>query len=183
MKAHVTGYAELCRDCPETCKQPAWLEILKCPVRGYEHPEYKEAIARAAAEGAVEQYIPEGTEPEKLWTANQKSRVMSLAKGSCCNYCQGECLLLDGFPCVLETSMHLCCNYFRDCVLPLDKQLHAELTEERGAKKCAGCGKTFTPGSNKAKYCPECAGKRKREKHMERQRKYRDRKRDKSVTQ
>ena len=160
MKAHITGYAELCRDCPEACKQPAWLEILKCPVKGYEHPEYKEAIARVAAESAVEQYIPEGTEPEKLWTANQKSRVMSLVKGSCCNYCQGECLLLDGFPCVLETSMHLCCNYFRDCVLPLDKQLEGELTAletNRSTKKCGRCNKPFVPTGNRSKYCPDCA--------------------------
>jgi Zn finger protein HypA/HybF involved in hydrogenase expression len=30
------------------------------------------------------------------------------------------------------------------------------------AKKCAVCEALFTPGSNRAKYCPECAARMKR---------------------
>ena len=164
MKAHIIKpeYAELCQDCPYDCKQPGWQEILRCPKRGYEHPDLARIMEEAKANGTIEPYIPEGQKPEKLWTASQKSRVMQLVKSSCCNYARNpdECLLLDGFPCILETSMHLCCNYFRDCVLPLDKQLCDELTAlETGGdtKRCAVCGKQFIPGSNRAKYCPICA--------------------------
>lgn len=137
-------------------------------------------MAQARENGEIEHYTTEGTETEKLWTANQKARITQLARKSCCNYVTNpnECLLLDGFPCVLETSLHMCCNYFRDCVLPLDKQLEAELTSDKDIKKCASCNKPFVPGSNKAKYCPKCSEKIERELHRKRQRRYRDKKRD-----
>ena len=41
------------------------------------------------------------------------------------------------------------------------------------AKRCAVCGALFTPGSNRAKYCPECAGRMKRIKAAQRKRKQR----------
>ena len=39
--------------------------------------------------------------------------------------------------------------------------------------RCAVCGVLFTPGSNRAKYCPECAGRMKRIKAAQRKRKQR----------
>lgn len=97
---------------------------------------------------------------EKTWTARQKQRVMSLVKSDCSNYEKfyHECLLTDGFGCALETSLHLDCDYFIDCVLPIDKTLEAEILGNRNSlKKCVCCGKEFVPGSNRAKYCPVCA--------------------------
>ncbi len=40
-------------------------------------------------------------------------------------------------------------------------------------KKCAVCGALFTPGSNRAKYCPECAKEEERRKTCERVRRHR----------
>ncbi len=65
----------------------------------------------------------------------------------CCNYCDGNCLLLDdGEECV--------CVQSRDSV-----------------KRCAVCGAAFTPKSNRAKYCPDCAVRMRRKQEAERQRK------------
>lgn len=40
------------------------------------------------------------------------------------------------------------------------------------AQNCQRCGKGFIPGSNRAKYCPECAKRAEKENHRRRQRKY-----------
>ena len=42
-------------------------------------------------------------------------------------------------------------------VLTLDRELETALFHRLDAKRCAVCGALFTPGSNRAKYCPECA--------------------------
>ena len=48
---------------------------------------------------------------------------------------------------------------FRAALLPPDKELETDLFHRQDAKRCAVCGALFTPGSNRAKYCPECAPK------------------------
>ena len=53
----------------------------------------------------------------------------------------------------------LLCRWFRAAVLPLDRELETALFHRLDAKRCAVCGALFTPGSNRAKYCPECAPK------------------------
>ena len=63
--------------------------------------------------------------------------------------------------------------WFRAAVLPLDRQLETALFHRLDAKRCAVCGALFTPGSNRAKYCPECAGRMKRIKAAQRKRKQR----------
>ena len=55
-------------------------------------------------------------------------------------------------------SYSLLCRWFRAAVLPLDRELETALFHRLDAKRCAVCGALFTPGSNRAKYCPECAG-------------------------
>ena len=136
--------AEACLNCPHECKQPDFRKIIE-----------------AEADSVTVQPLPDGKgEPVRMWTTGQASRVRKLAREQCCNYIQElrGCLLLNGSPCVLETSLHLCCNYFRDAVLPLDKQLEAEITRgNAGMKKCVSCGRVFLPGSNRAKYCGKCA--------------------------
>ena len=61
--------------------------------------------------------------------------------------------------CVQSISYSLLCRWFRAAVLPLDRELETALFHRLDAKRCAVCGALFTPGSNRAKYCPECAPK------------------------
>ena len=93
----------------------------------------------------------------------------------CCNYCDGNCLLLDDGEecvCVQSISYSLLCRWFRAAVLPLDAALYAEISKSRDeVKRCAVCGAVFTPKSNRAKYCPDCAVRMRRKKEAERQRK------------
>ena len=55
----------------------------------------------------------------------------------------------------------------------LDKELETALFYRLDAKRCTVCGALFRPGSNRAKYCPECAGHMKRIKAAQRKRKQR----------
>ena len=91
------------------------------------------------------------------------------------NYCNGNCLLLDDGEecvCVQSISYSLLCRWFKVAVLPLDAALCAEITKGRDEiKRCAVCGAAFTPNSNRAKYCPDCAVQVRRKKEAERQRK------------
>ena len=94
----------------------------------------------------------------------------------CCNYDEGNCLLLDdGEPCVCvqSISFSLMCRWFRVAVLPLDEELAAALLYRGSRKRCAVCGAAFVPKSNRGKYCPDCAGRMKKLKAAERKRKQR----------
>lgn len=55
-----------------------------------------------------------------------------------------------------------------------DKELETALFHRLNAKKCAVCRALFTPGSNRAKYCPECAARMKRINAAKRKRKQRE---------
>ena len=76
--------------------------------------------------------------------------------------------------CVQSISYSLLCRWFRAAVLPQDKELETALFHRMNAKKCAVCGALFTPGSNRAKYCPECAARMKRINAAKRKRKQRE---------
>lgn len=94
----------------------------------------------------------------------------------CCNYDCGRCLALDDGEecvCVQSISYSLLCRWFRAAVLPLDEELEAALFYRLDRKRCCVCGSYFLPGSNRAKYCPDCAGRIKRIKAAERKRKQR----------
>ena len=96
----------------------------------------------------------------------------------CCNYDEGNYLLLDdGEPCVCVQSISysLMCRWFRVAVLPLDGELAAALLYRGSRKRCAVCGAAFVPKSNRGKYCPDCAGRMKKIKAAERKRKQRQR--------
>ena len=60
---------------------------------------------------------------------------------------------------------------FRVAVLPLDHQLETALYHRLESRRCSECGALFLPGSNRAKYCKECAARVRRRKEAERQRK------------
>ena len=94
----------------------------------------------------------------------------------CCNYDNGNCILLDGGEpcvCVQSISYSLLCRWFRIAVLPLDGKLEAALLHRAERKRCTECGGYFLPKSNRGKYCPDCAGRMKRAKAAQRKRKQR----------
>ena len=86
----------------------------------------------------------------------------------CCNYCNGNCLLLDDGEecvCVQSISYSLLCRWFKVAVLPLDAALCAEITKGRDEiKRCAVCGARLHPtptGPNTARIARrECAGRK-----------------------
>ena len=74
---------------------------------------------------------------------NQARKVHKLIRKECCNCVENNCVLMDDV-CVQLISQHnIYCNYFLRAVLPLDKNLSAELLSEN-AKRCEVCGKYFT---------------------------------------
>ena len=104
------------------------------------------------------------TEPIPVMDYRQYRRARKLVH-ECCNYIAGNCIALDDGEeciCVQSISYSLLCRWFRAAVLPQDKELETALFHRLNAKKCAVCGALFTPGSNRAKYCPECAARMKR---------------------
>ena len=100
--------------------------------------------------------------PERIeLTPSQRRQCNRLIKRLCANFDDGNCLLLDdGEPCVCPQtiSYSLLCRYFRNAVLPADKELYAEIFKQR-TYRCAECGEAFVPNSNRQKYCTAC-GKR-----------------------
>jgi len=114
-------------------------------------------------------------EPIPVMDYRQYRRARRLVH-ECCNYIDGNCIALDDGEecvCVQSISYSLLCRWFRAAVLPQDKELETALFHRLNAKKCAVCGALFTPGSNRAKYCPECATRMKRIKAAQRKRKQR----------
>ena len=111
----------------------------------------------------------------KRLTLAQRARCNRLIRRLCANYDGGNCLPLDdgeGCVCVQMISYSLLCRWFRAAVLPLDGALYAEIIQSRDSvKRCAVCGAAFTPKSNRAKYCPDCAVRMRRKQESERQRK------------
>lgn len=95
---------------------------------------------------------------------NAKAPVMSYIQyrkmrkqlHECCNFDNGRCLILDSV-CAQSISYTLLCNWFREAVLPLDKELQAAVLSKHNLKSCVICGKSFMPNSNRAKYCPICS--------------------------
>lgn len=89
----------------------------------------------------------------------------------CCNYCNGNCLLLDDGEecvCVQSISYSLLCRWFKVAVLPLDAALCAEITkgrDESNAVPSAGRHLRQTPtGPNTARIvrCRYAGRKRRR---------------------
>ena len=112
----------------------------------------------------------------KRLTPPQSRRVNSLVRRECCNYDCGNCILLDdGETCVCPQtiSYSLLCRWFKAAVLPLDKELYAELFKAGDMRRCAVCGAAFASSSNSVKYCPDCRKRITRKQAAERMRKRR----------
>lgn len=110
-------------------------------------------------------------------TPKQSKRINALIRKLCCNYVDGNCLLLDDgeeHSCVQCISRYgIYCNYFKNAVLPADNALHAEIMRPAGRKQCQICKTHFVPKAKNQRYCPNCAAIQKRKKAAERQRRKR----------
>ena len=106
-------------------------------------------------------------------TPEQARRSRALIKNQCCNYDNGNCILLDdGEPCVCPQSISysLNCKWFRTAVLPNDKELYIKLMKPKNRKKCTVCGNEYTPTGRNSKYCDKCRRKIRLRKDAERKR-------------
>lgn len=106
----------------------------------------------------------------------QSRRVNALVRRECCNYDCGNCIVLDdGETCVCPQtiSYSLLCRWFTAAVLPLDKELYAELFKTEDMRRCSVCGAAFASSSNSVKYCPDCRKRITRKQAAERMRKRR----------
>jgi len=103
---------------------------------------------------------PDGSLPRM--TPRQRQAAVRLIRKICCNYDDGNCILLDdGETCVCPQSISYSvnCKFFRRVLLE-DKEglsLKAELFRDDTTKRCAVCGRAFQSKSNNAKYCGDCA--------------------------
>lgn len=105
----------------------------------------------------------------KYLTATQFKQAQRLVAKVCCNYINGDCLLLNWRTCPQTITHSVCCKYFRDVVLK-DKEclsLNYELYPTTDVKFCTVCGKPFKAKSNRAKYCPDCSVKVRKQKQSE----------------
>ena len=110
-------------------------------------------------------------------TPKQSKRINALVRKLCCNYVDGNCLLLDDgeeHACVQCISRYgIYCNYFKNAVLPADRELFAEIMQPSHQKRCQICKSYFVPKAKNQRYCPSCAAIQKRKKAAERQRRKR----------
>ena len=71
-------------------------------------------------------------------TPKQAERIHHLVKSLCANYIDGNCLLLDdgeAHRCVQLISLYgIYCNYFKESVLPADKELYEEILKQNKSK-------------------------------------------------
>ncbi len=109
-------------------------------------------------------------------TPAQRKQANALIRRECCNYEDGNCMLLDdgdAHTCPQAISFSVCCKWFRWSVLPQAGTLEAEIFRDKELKRCAVCGRVFVPKSNRAKYCPDCAARVHRRQKAESERKRR----------
>ena len=107
------------------------------------------------------------------FTAAERRKVIILIQEECCNHIAGDCVPCD-VKCAQIASMRqgsdnpdLVCRWFRDAVLPLDKDLLGVLLAPHNMKKCEWCGNIFSPSNNRAKYCEPCAIKDRQKRQRE----------------
>ena len=111
----------------------------------------------------------------RLYAQDAKD-VKSLVRKLCCNYYEGNCLLLDDgeqHECPQCSAGAVVCKWFRDAVLPQNTDLSIRLTRPDKSKLCSVCGKLFTYRSDNKKYCDTCKRTILRKQKADYQRKYR----------
>ena len=119
-------------------------------------------------------------------TTEQARKAFSLIHAECCNYESGNCkMLMDDTDskCKQLKTNTIHCNWFREAVLPLDKELEAQIfktevkvkssSNHSHMKRCVTCGKRFKSITGRGKYCNRCAIKNQRKQQAEYNRKRR----------
>ena len=120
-------------------------------------------------------------------------KIKKLAREECCNYFDGQCVyghnraaIHPKYAAIRDGAIG--CDYFLECVLPLDPELNkavwAELlryeeVETPAWKNCERCGQPYLPNSNRQKYCPECRPIQEKKRGRDKQRRYYQRKQKK----
>ncbi len=92
-------------------------------------------------------------------TPKQRTRANKLIRRMCANYMDGECICLDCV-CPQTISYTLLCKYFKKAVLPLDKELEADIMQNGIELRCDDCGVPIVKTGNKKRYCERCSRKR-----------------------
>ena len=102
-----------------------------------------------------------------IMTPDQLLEARKLIRNQCCNYDNGNCIVLDDgeeCPCVQWWSYSVLCKWFRFAVLPSDWSLCSAVHSDGYPKRCVICGKNIYSTSRRIKYCPDCAKKERRKK-------------------
>ena len=72
-------------------------------------------------------------------TQQQEGSIRNLVRRRCANYQEGNCLLLDGLEertCVqLLCSSGIYCRYFQNAVLPIEKDLYAQILKQNNEEE------------------------------------------------
>lgn len=107
-------------------------------------------------------------------TPRQRIRANKLIRRLCANCVEGECIVLD-CECPQMISYTLLCKYFKKAVLPVDKELEAEIMDLTIELRCSDCGVPIVKSGNRRKFCEVCARKRylKAKAEYEREKRYR----------
>ena len=90
-------------------------------------------------------------------TQSERKSAIALIRSLCCNYHNGDCVLLDCV-CVQSISSTVLCKFFRHVLLE-SKEGFALKTELFGCEKtttCKICGVNFKAEKNKAYCSPRC---------------------------
>lgn len=83
-------------------------------------------------------------------TPGQLRSVRGLTK-RCCNFSDGDCLLLDGV-CPQYISRSLICRWFRRAVLPQQPKLEQAILSPKKLRRCEVCGTGILARSGRTKY-------------------------------
>ena len=71
-------------------------------------------------------------------TPKQRTKIYALVRRTCCNCRKGNCLLLDDgeeAKCVQLISRYgIYCNYFKEAVLPSDRELYEQIKKINKSK-------------------------------------------------
>ena len=118
-------------------------------------------------------------------TTEQARKTFSLIRVECCNHEAGNCkMLMDDTDsrCKQLRIKAIICSWFREAVLPLNKELEAQIfktevkvksSNHSHMKWCVTCGKRFKSITGRGKYCNRCAIKNQRKQQAEYNRKRR----------
>ena len=93
-------------------------------------------------------------------TEKQRISVNTLVKNECCNYDEGNRLLLDDGEthcCPQLITYSLLCQYFRRAVLPLRPDLEDEILNQKQKGLCKDCNNPFIKKHHNQLYCISCA--------------------------